>query len=178
MSEERNSNIYHVKREDGTKDIPEIAAEKAHNAWMEEVARQGKVKPGTIKCPKCGRKLEVMPEHGWTITKNHKRLQCRYCSKLYQEHPDMVPYEELPEPAKEINRVIARAAIKAMFSNKIQGQLFNIVAAIVDQCGGEVIIQEKHLTKRKIDILDFFRNPTTGDQVITLHKCEAGEEKL
>lgn len=76
-------------------------------------------------------------------------------------------------PLESIERTITT---KTVLDDDIRIQLFNIIAAIADQCGGKIIIQEEYIIERKTDVLDFARHPTTKDLTITLYKAEEGEK--
>lgn len=79
--------------------LTENLAEDAHKAWMAEKIRQGFAdhpylvnvhQPGCVTC--LSRRVDVLPKH----------------------HPDMVPYQQLPEDTKEYDRVMVKTLLDAI----------------------------------------------------------------
>ena len=83
------------------KNTIEFAAEKVHNAWMQEKLSQGFHAPRS--CPKF--KALSRPEQSY-----FDKFQ-RVCDKC---HTDLYPYPELPENIKEYDRVNVIAVLNAV----------------------------------------------------------------
>lgn len=103
---------------DAKKPEPDIEplAEKAHEAWMKEKQRQG------------------FADHAWCSSPNHEQTWCKTCSpnddypnvegrpayrndlvfSRHRHHPNMVPYKDLPEEAKEFDRAMVRAVLEGL----------------------------------------------------------------
>lgn len=177
MSEEREPyvtyDVTYVKWAEETGHPLDAIAKEVHNAWMEESARQGRVAPGTTKCPECDWKLRERFECEHT-GETKKYLHCDNCGRVYVEHSDMIPYEQLPESVKEYDRATVWAVLNALknreITNNINRELFTIIAAITEQCGGEIAIKEKHFIQQGTIGLNFERNPATCEMEITLHE--------
>ena len=76
----------------------EDLGEGVHKAWMAEKSRRGfadhpQLADGQIRCVTClSRHIDVLPKH----------------------HPDMVPYAQLPEDAKEYYRMMVKMLLDAI----------------------------------------------------------------
>ena len=70
----------------------ELIAAEVHNSWWNEKRKQGFHAP--LSCP----------AGGWPKFEKH----CEWC------HPDMYPYEELPENIKDYDRVTVQAVLEAI----------------------------------------------------------------
>lgn len=86
----------------------ELIAEKVHDAWLIEKARQGFHAPEKCKSnPSKEARSHDLRSHGLhPFLKFHK-----YCDKC---HTDMYPYAELPENIKDYDRVTVDAVLKAI----------------------------------------------------------------
>jgi hypothetical protein len=172
LSEKREPYVTCVKRADASGHPLDPIAEEVHNAWMDESARHGRVAQGTTKCPKCGRELEELT--GYDSPKGIKHLHCRYCVGYYSEHPGMVPYEELLESEKDYRRATAGAALKAIEKKEVKDQmneeLFTLLSAIADQCGGKLTVMEKHLNRQGTTGLSVRKDKATGNLEINLYE--------
>lgn len=89
----------------------EQLSEKVHNAWTKEKLNQGFHSPND--CESSNHKS--FRDTDW---RNQERLADFYNPKFYKWcdkcHPDLYPYEELPENIKEYDRVTVKAVISAI----------------------------------------------------------------
>lgn len=80
----------------------EALAEKVHESWHKEKAKHGFHPP--IDCPKKPSYPVIGSEDFNDMATN------KHCDKC---HPDMRPYNELPDNVKEYDRVTVRTVLKA-----------------------------------------------------------------
>jgi ribosomal protein S27AE len=90
-----------------TAELIEKLSEQVHNSWWEEKKKQGFSDP--IKtCPKCGVGNITPIEH------DHQR--CVMCGYEQKTDSSMVPYDELPESVKIVNRATVSTVLQALDS--------------------------------------------------------------
>lgn len=82
----------------------ERLSEKVHDAWWEEKKKQGFHAPYDCELFK----NSIQPQ---SIEWYKSQKFTKHCDKC---HPDMYPYDELPEGIKEYDRVTVRAVLKAI----------------------------------------------------------------
>jgi hypothetical protein len=88
----------------------EIVARIVHDAWWKEKKAQGFHAP--IDCPgEAHKKYKNAKEENKSADMNIDEKKFRWCEKC---HPDMYPYEELPDDIKELDRATIRAVYRAI----------------------------------------------------------------
>ena len=107
-----------------TTDVVERAAEAVHRAWVAEQMRQGTPAHTLETCPMW------QEEYGDGECANPKPSA---------HHFNMVPWAELPEDAKEVNRVTARAVLAAV-QTRVEGLL--VAAGKVDAFEAQYPLEE------------------------------------
>lgn len=130
-------------------DVEEIAS-KVHDAWWEEKKSNGFHSPNDCQ----SKNKESYSKSSW---QNQDRFDTHFDSKTYKWcdkcHPDMYPYNELTENAKEYDRTTVTTVLKAMQAYSSQ--------------------QNKALMKSLEQIKTLCEKPLYANWVINIEKIQA-----
>lgn len=101
-------------------ELVEELAKEVHNSWWQEKRRQGYVDYNLEECPICGSEIMVLGLPQSDVA----RCYSNSCEFSRATRKDMIPYEELAENIKELDRVTVRAVLLAL--NNRRGYHFEV----------------------------------------------------
>jgi hypothetical protein len=91
----------------------ELLASKVHDSWWEEKAKQGFHAPADCESENHQSFINSGQHPKEQFEGHFDSLRYKWCDKC---HPDMYPYEKLPDNIKEFDRATVRTVLKAQQS--------------------------------------------------------------
>lgn len=151
-------------------DVEEIAS-KVHDAWWEEKESNGFHSPNDCQ----SKNKESYSKSSW---QNQDRFDTHFDSKTYKWcdkcHPDMYPYNELTENAKEYDRTTVTTVLKAMQAYSAQQNTALLTrTSLLESLIAELVDGKNEMREGLEQIKTLCEKPLYANWVINIEKIQA-----